>query len=86
MKKEDLQNSQQGTGSAEDNGESGNAQKNQAKNISNSQNTDMSREAGLGSNRITDVEEMGGLSGRNDFAGGDRDDLSNEDLNAANDQ
>ncbi|MBO9684093.1 MAG: hypothetical protein J7502_15745 [Flavisolibacter sp.] len=85
MKKEDLQNSQQGTGSAENRGINRDEQKNQTTNISGSQQKDISRQAGLGRDRMTDIEGLGGMSGREDLAGGDED-LTNENLNAANDQ
>jgi hypothetical protein len=85
MKKEDLQNSQQGTGSAENRGINHDEQKNQTTNISGSQHNDIYRQAGLGRDRMTDIEGLGGMSGREDFAGGDEH-LTNENLNAANDQ
>jgi hypothetical protein len=85
MKKEDLQNSQQGTGSAENKGENRNQQKNQTADISNDQQNDTARQAGLGRDRMTSIEDLGGMSGRDDYSGGDNDDLTNETLNAAND-
>jgi hypothetical protein len=86
MKKEDLQNSQQGTGSAENKGERRDQQENQATNVSNNQQNDIAHEAGLGRHRMTDIEGVRGMSGRDDYAGSNDDDLSNEDLNASNDQ
>jgi hypothetical protein len=86
MKKEDLQNNQQGTGSAENKGENRSQQKNPTTHLSNYQRSEISRQAGLGRDRITDIEETGGMSGRDDYAASDSDDLRNEDLNAANDQ
>jgi hypothetical protein len=86
MKREDLQSSQQGSGSAENKGEGREQQKNQTANISNTERSDMAYQAGLGRDRITSVEELGGMSGRDNYAGSEPDDLSNEDLNAANDQ
>ena len=86
MKKEDLQNSQQGTGSAENKRENRNQQKNQTTDVSNEQQNDLAREAGLGRDRITSIEDLGGMTGRDDYSGGDNDDLTNENLNAANDR
>lgn len=86
MKKEDLQNAQQGTGSAENKGENRNQQKNQTTNLSNNQHINISQQAGLGRDRMTDIEETGSMSSRDDYAGSDAGDLRNEDLNATNDQ
>jgi hypothetical protein len=85
MKKEDLQNSQQGKGSAENEGLSRDGQKNSTTNISNNQENDISRQAGLGRHRMADIEGLGGMSRRDDYAGSDED-LTSENLNAANDQ
>ena len=86
MKKEDLQNSQQGTGSSENKGERRYQQQNQTTNVSNNQQNDIAHEAGLGRHRMTDIEDLGGMSEIDDYAGSNDDDLSNEDLNASNDQ
>jgi hypothetical protein len=85
MKKEDLQNSQQGKGSAENEGLSRDGQKNSTTNISNNQENDISRQAGLGRHRMADIEGLGGMSRLDDYAGSDED-LTSENLNAANDQ
>jgi hypothetical protein len=85
MKKEDLQNSQERTGSAENRGINRDEQKNQTTHISGNQQRDIPRQAGLGRDRMTDIEDLDGTSGRKDFAGGDEH-LTNENLNAANDQ
>jgi len=81
MKKEDIQNSQQGTGSPENKGESRDQQKNQTTNVSNYQQNDFAHQAGLGRDRMTDIEDMGYLSGRDDYAGGDNDDMGNQNTN-----
>jgi len=81
MKKEDLQSSQQGTGSAENQGENRDRQKSQTTNVSNNQQNDLSRQAGLGRNRMTDIDDLGGMSGRDDYAGGDNDNMSNQNTN-----
>jgi hypothetical protein len=84
MKKEDLQNSQQRTGSITNTDHSRDEGKNPTNNISNEQN-DVSRQAGLGRDRMTDIEDLSEISGREDYAADDED-LKNENLNAANDQ
>lgn len=86
MKKEDLQNSQQGTGSAENKGAGREQQKSQTTNVSHNQQNDIAQEAGLGRHRMTDIEGLEEMSGRDDYAGSNNDDLSNEELNASNDQ
>jgi hypothetical protein len=83
MKKEDLQNSQQGP--LENRGGSRDEQENATTNISNTQQNDLSLQAGLGRDRITDIEDFGEMNGRDDYGGSDED-LKNENLNAANDQ
>ena len=82
MKKEDLQNSQQGTGGAENKSERRDQQKNQTTNVSGNQQNNIAHEAGLGRHRMTDAEGLGGMRGRVDYADSNGDDLSNEDLNA----
>ena len=82
MKKEDLQNSQQGSGSSENKGESRD-QQNQATSIS-SQKANL--KAGLGRDRMTDIENLGGISGRDDYAGSDGDDMSNQNTNEPSDR
>ena len=83
MKKEDLQNSQQGSGNSENQRESRDQQKNQATSIS-SQKANL--KAGLGRDRMTDIENLGGISGRDDYAGSDGDDMSNQNTNEPTDR
>jgi len=85
MKKEDVQNSQQNTGSAENKGQNRDPQKNLT-NANNEQQNDMARQAGLGRDRMTSMGDLGNMIERNDYLGGDNDDLTNENLNAANDR
>jgi hypothetical protein len=86
MKKEDLQNSQQGTGSAENGGSGRDAQKHQATSIENDQQKDIAQQAGLGRDRMTDIEDLGGISGRDDYAGSDADDMSNQNTDEPTDR
>lgn len=86
MKKEDLQNSQQGIRSLENKSESRDQQKSPATNISNNGKENKILQAGLGRDRMTDIDDLEGLNGRDDYAGNTNDDLTNENLNAANDR
>jgi len=86
MKKEDIQNAQQGTGSAENKGESREQQKNQTANVSTNQQNDFARQAGLGRDRMTDIEELGDLSGRDDYAGGNNDGMTDQNTNSNTDR
>jgi hypothetical protein len=85
MKKEDQEKSQQETGSIGNKSISRNEQKNPTGNISSDQGKDIYRQAGLGRDRMTYIEDLEGIKGRENFAD-DNDDLKNENLNAANDQ
>ena len=83
MEKEDLQNSQprtKGSGTRDQ-------QKNQTTNSSNDQSNDQSLRAGLGRDlMMTDIEDVEGITGRENLERDLDDDLNNENLNASNDQ
>lgn len=81
MKKEDLQNAQQGTGSSENKNSPREEQRNPITHLTKDQEKDMTQQAGLGRDRLTDIGEMGGLSGREDYAGGENDGMSNQNTN-----
>ena len=81
MKKQDIQSSQQGTGSSENRNDIRDAQKNQTAYPDNNQEQDLAHQAGLGRERMSSIEEMGGLSGRDDYAGGDNDGVSDQNTN-----
>lgn len=76
--KEDFQKSQQGTGSAENKGERRSQQKNQTTDLSFDQKNKIAHQAGLGRDRMADIEDSGGLSGRDDYAGSDNDGMGSE--------
>lgn len=80
--KEDFQKSQQGTGSAENKGESRSRQKNQSTNLSFDEKNKTAHQAGLGRDRIADIEDSGGPSGREDYTSGDNDEMSSENTNS----
>jgi len=66
---EDMRNAQQGTGSAENLGESRDEQKNQTSDLSEREKRDIAGEAGVGRKHIADLRELGANSGRDDNAG-----------------
>ena len=76
--KEDFQKSQQGTGGAENKGESRSQQNNQTTGLSFNQKNKIAHQAGLGRDRIADIEDSGRLSGRDDYAGGDNDEMRSQ--------
>jgi hypothetical protein len=86
MKKEDLQGSHQGTGSAENKGEDRQQQKNRTTNLTNNDLEDTAHQAGLGRDRMADIEDLGGMSGRDDYAGGDGEGMSRENSNDRTDR
>lgn len=65
-----FQTAQQGSGSAENKGESRSEQVNRTEDLSKQQKTDIAAKMGKGPNPIEDIEDTGGLSGRDDYAGG----------------
>ena len=78
---EHFKESQQGTGSAENMGKEREAQKNQKTDVSENEKQDIAAQMGKGPNPVTDIREMGGLSGRDDQSGeseGMRDENSND--------
>ena len=78
MKKEDIEQSQQGTGSAEHIGQDREAQKNQMTNLDTEGRKNIAEEGGLGRKRVADLNDLGALSGRDDYAGSDNDDMSDQ--------
>lgn len=49
--------------------------------ISNNQKKDIADQTVSGRKNIADIEDLGGRSGRDDYAGGDSDGMSNESTN-----
>jgi hypothetical protein len=86
MKKEDLQGSHQGTGSAENKGQDRQQQKNPTTNLTNKDLDDTARQAGLGRDRMADIDDLGGTSGRDDYAGGDSERMTGENSNERTDR
>jgi hypothetical protein len=78
---EHFKESQQGTGSAENQDKGRAAQKNNRTDIPENEKNEIAAQMGKGPNPVTDIRQMGGLSGRDDEAGeseGMRDQSTNE--------
>jgi len=73
--------SQQGTGSAENIGESRSAQKNRMADTNPRERQVIAHEADVRNSNVSDIKNLGGLSGRDDYAGGDSDGMSNQSTN-----
>ena len=86
MKKQDIESSQQGTGSSENRNDTRDAQKNQTSHPSKNQEQELAYQAGLGRERMGSIEETGGLSGRDDYADGDNDGMSDQSTNERTDR
>lgn len=76
--KEQFQRAQQGSGSAENMGESRDKQVNRTEDLSKQEKTDIAAKMGKGPNPVEDIEDMGKLSGRDDYAGGFGDGMSQQ--------
>ena len=74
--KEEQQRSQQGSGSAENRGESREAQKAQNTVVGTEERKNIADQAGLQPEDIIDVQDTGALSGRDDASGGSGDDMA----------
>jgi hypothetical protein len=70
------QKPQPGTGSAENQGRGREEQMNQG--VDQQGKDKIAEEAGLDRNDLTDIRELGQLSGRDDYAGGDNDGMSEQ--------
>lgn len=66
MKREDMERSQQGTGSSENKGESREAQKNKMTSIDKEERQDIAHEGGLGRKRISDLKETDAFKQKDD--------------------
>jgi hypothetical protein len=74
--KEDQQRSQQGSGSAENIGESRDAQKARNTVVGIDERKDIADQTGLKPEDIIDLQDTGALSGRDDAAGGSGDEMT----------
>ena len=71
------QKPQQGSGSAENKGEARQAQ-HSVTHVDHEERRDIRKDIQPGNNRIGDISETGQLSGRDDYAGGSGDDMSEQ--------
>ena len=76
--KENLQKGQQGSGSAENTGRSREDQKNQSINLSETERQDIASQTGISTKDIGQLKDLGAYSGREDYSGGDRDGMRDE--------
>jgi hypothetical protein len=76
--KQDNQQSLHGSGSAENKGQDRSAQKNRSTNISQQDRQNLAAQIGKGPNRIADIEDLGGMSGRDDSSGGSGDHMEDQ--------
>lgn len=84
--KRPFQTSQEGSGSAENKGQSRSEQ--QAKNtkLSPQDKQDVANQLGEGKNRVADLDDLGMRSGRDDASGGSGDRMENESTNDVTDR
>jgi hypothetical protein len=75
--------SQQGSGSAENTGRSRREQKNRNIDLSGAEKQNIARDAGINKKDLRDISDLGGRSGRDDYAGGDNEGISNESTDEA---
>ena len=76
MNKEDLQSSHGGTGLTENKEQIDQQRENITTDVSNEQQKEIARQAGLGRDRMFDIEDLERMSDRDDYAGGNNDDFN----------
>ena len=76
--KDQIQQSQQGTGSAENKGEKREKQVAGNTDISSREKSDIAKEIGVSSGQVFNLKDLGALSGRDDASGGSGDRMENE--------
>jgi len=84
--KNNFQQAQQGSGSAEQTGRSRDAQQNKGTDLSQNERQDIASEIGEDENKIAGVRQMGGMSGRDDSSGGENSGMRNESTGEATDR
>ena len=77
---------QGGSGSGENKGQGRDDQKNSSTIVSSDQRQDIAEQAGLKADDIADVQDLGGLSGRGDAAGGSGDAMESTSTNEGTDR
>jgi hypothetical protein len=86
MNKDNQSRNQPGSGSAENQGRGRDEQLNQKASTSNEDRQSVARDTGLEEDQITDIEELGGLSGRDDASGGFNDGMDQQSTGEATDR
>jgi hypothetical protein len=76
--KQNQQQSLHGSGSAENKGQDRSAQKSRSTNISQEERQKIAGQMGKGPNRIADIKDLGGMSGRDDSSGGSGDRMEDQ--------
>jgi hypothetical protein len=84
--KDQFQSSQQGTGSAENQGRNRSEQKMQSSSSGDEQRQDISTQIGESKDKVGDIRETGALSGRDDASGGSGDRMENTSSNQETDR
>jgi hypothetical protein len=78
MKKEQLDQSKSGTGSAEQTGRDRTEQRQEQKDVDQQKRQDVASQIGESANDITSAKELGQMSGRDDASVGSGDGMENE--------
>ena len=78
MKKEQLDQSKSGTGSAGQTGRDRAEQRQEQQDLDQQQRQDVGNQIGVSPNDITSAKELGQMSGRDDASGGSGEDMENE--------
>jgi hypothetical protein len=78
--------SQQGTGSAENKGSNRSEQGNKTTHLSKKEKQNIAGDVNLSSRDIASLNDLGAASGRDDYAGGDNEGMSNESTNERTEQ
>jgi hypothetical protein len=85
MEKETFQQSQQGSGSAESTGQERKEQWNNSADMDQQQKENIAKEIGEEKDAVIDVKDTGGLTGRDDQAGGSGDGMESQNTNQPTD-
>ena len=86
MEKEQLQQGQQGSGSAESLGKDRKDQWNESADMTEQDKEAIAAEIGVDKDEVADIKSLGGLSGRDDNAGGSGDGMENQSTGQATDR
>jgi len=76
--RKDMRSTQEGTGSAEDTGRRRGDQKNRSAALNADEKQQLAKDSGLDAKNVADVNDLGTMSGRDDYAGNYNDGMSGE--------